>query len=95
MRALNEIAKILPPLTQFFDSNRVIQFKEVGKTGFGDRLRGISLLMLLSRLYKVLIRQEAPSALLLRLCWYASTRRDHHGHEPDPVPARTFATPVH
>ena len=56
MRALNEIAKILPPLTQFFDSNRVIQFKEVGKTGFGDRLRGISLLMLLSRLYKVLIR---------------------------------------
>ncbi len=42
-----------------------------------------------------LIRQEAPSALFLRLYWYASTRRDHHGHEPDPVPARTFATPVH
>ena len=36
MRALNEIAKILPPLTQLFDSNRVIQFKEVGKTGFGE-----------------------------------------------------------
>ena len=53
MRALTEIAKILPPLTQFFGSNRVIHFKEVGTTGFGDRLRGISLLMFLSRLYKV------------------------------------------
>lgn len=53
MRALIEIAKILPPLTQFFESNRVIQFKEVGTTGFGDRLRGISLLMFLSRFYKV------------------------------------------
>ena len=53
MRALIEIAKILPPLTHFFGSNKVIHFKEVGTTGFGDRLRGISLLMLLSRLYKV------------------------------------------
>ena len=44
MRALIEIAKILPPLTHFFGSNRVIHFKEVGTTGFGDRLRGISLL---------------------------------------------------
>jgi hypothetical protein len=51
--------------------------------------------LMVSRVKDFLIRQEAPSALFLRLYWYASTRRDHHGHEPDPVPARTFATPVH
>jgi hypothetical protein len=53
MRALIEIAKILPPLTNLFSSNKVIHFKEVGTTGFGDRLRGISLLIFLSKLYKI------------------------------------------
>jgi hypothetical protein len=53
MRALIEIAKVLPPLTNFFSSNKVIHFKEAGTTGFGDRLRGISLLLFLSKFYKI------------------------------------------
>ena len=42
---------------------------------------------------RILIRQKAPTAPLLRLYWYASTKRD--GHESDPDSARTFAAPVH
>lgn len=53
MRALIEVAKIIPPLTHFFNSNRVIHFKEIGSTGFGDRLRGISLLIFLSKFYQI------------------------------------------
>lgn len=51
MRALIEIAKILPSWSQLFNPNRIIHFKEYGTTGFGDRLRGISLLMFLSKFY--------------------------------------------
>jgi hypothetical protein len=66
MRALVELSNALKPrFNHLLAANKYLEFREQGTTGFGDRLRGISLLAFLASFYhtkKVLYEAHSSEA---------------------------------